>query len=62
MAFPQAQEQIPFLLNQLESDIITEHTISSVTKSVFAIRFADVLPTQAKLHTILTIPQKQKLN
>lgn len=62
VAFPQAQEQTPVLLNQLESDIITEHTISSVTKSGFAIRFADVLPAQSKLHTILTIPQKQKLN
>ena len=62
VSFPQPQNEIPILLNQLEADIITEHVISSVTKSGFAIRFADVLPAQSKLHTILTVPQKQKLN
>lgn len=62
VSFPRPQNEIPILLNQLESDIITEHAISSVTKSGFAIKFADVLPAQSKLHTILTVPQKQKLN
>lgn len=62
IGFPTAQDEIPTILNQLEGDIITEHAIFSVTKSAFSIRFADVLPAQSKLHTILTVPQKQKLN
>jgi hypothetical protein len=62
LGFPTVQDEIPIILNQLEGDIITEYAISSVTKSGFAIRFADTIPTASKLHTILTLPKTQKLN